>query len=99
MTPTLVTAGGALRWRCAHPTRLRSPVVGRNKNSQPGSARLGACSCTAVRLAVVVQVELVGMRAQPELIEFVLALPVDPGGDQVFGEDVALEQVFMILFQ
>ena len=41
---------------------------------------------------VVVQRELVGMRAQTDRVGLVLALVVDEGLDQFFGEDVALQQ-------
>src|SRR5207248_3337437 len=43
-------------------------------------------------LAVVVEGELQGMRAQPHRIDLVLALPVDPRLDQALAEHVALRQ-------
>ena len=39
------------------------------------------------------------MRAEPHRIDFLLALPVDPRLDHVFGEDVSLEEEFVILFE
>src|SRR5438093_8831171 len=42
--------------------------------------------------AVVVQRELRGMRPQPNHVDLVLALVVDPGADQLFAEHIALRQ-------
>src|SRR4051794_1632108 len=49
-----------------------------------------------VRLAVVVEGELEGMRAEPNGVDLVLPLPVDPGPDQVLAEAAALEQDLLI---
>jgi len=59
--------------------------------------RQGACSSLPVRLNVVVQRELVGMRAQADRIGFVLSFVVDEGFEQFLGEHVALQQEGVIL--
>src|SRR5262245_16554855 len=43
-------------------------------------------------LSVVVQVELVGMRAQPHGVDFARPLVIDPGLQHVTGEDIARQQ-------
>src|SRR6266849_3017980 len=48
---------------------------------------------------VVVELELVWMRAHAHGIHFVLHLVVDPELDDIFGEDVTLEQVLVVGFK
>ena len=50
-------------------------------------------------LNIVVQRELVGMRAQANRIGFVLALVVYERFDQIFAEHIALQQKFVIFFE
>jgi len=45
---------------------------------------------------VVVHLKLVGMRAEPDRVDLINRLPLDPGVDQVLGENPALEQVVMV---
>lgn len=47
-------------------------------------------------LNIVVEVELVGMRAQRDLLVLLIGLILDIGLNQVFREDAALQQVLMI---
>src|SRR2546422_776174 len=62
---------------------------------------IGGSGCRSPRCEsnVEVQGELVGMRAQPDGIDLVLPLVVDPGLDDVGREDVALEQPVVRLLQ
>src|SRR5579859_2283424 len=50
-------------------------------------------------LDVVVQAELVRMRAQADGVHFLGALVLDVRAEQFFGEDVALEQELMVLLE
>src|SRR5690349_10792439 len=50
-------------------------------------------------LHVVVERELVRMRPQPYGIRLVLAFVIDEGLDQLFGEDIALQQEGVIVFE
>src|SRR5262249_32021813 len=50
-------------------------------------------------LDVVIERELIRMRTQPDGVDFLLALVPDPGADDVAGEDVALQQELMVLFE
>jgi hypothetical protein len=52
-----------------------------------------------VSLDVVVQVELVGMRAHPDRVRFDLSLVIDPHSDEIFGEDAALGEELVILLE
>src|SRR5262249_56798807 len=61
--------------------RTRSAVAGAADRAWRGSGS-----------GVVVQRELVRMRAQPDRVDLVRLLVVDPGLDHVLGEDVALAQ-------
>lgn len=100
----------ACRPRGGLPTRL----PGRSKPPESGvgnpPARLatpprtgGHVRCAdggvANRLVVVVEVELVRVRAQPQRIDLVLHLVVDPPLDHVLREDAALEQELVVLLQ
>ena len=58
--------------------------------------RRGLPTCASVVTAVVVESELGRMRTQPDGIDLVLALPGDPGGDQLRREDVAREQELVV---
>src|SRR3954469_17822716 len=51
------------------------------------------------RSDIEVQSELGGRRAQPHGIQLALDLVLDPGLDDVLGEDVALEQELVVLLQ
>src|SRR5438309_10348587 len=61
----------------------------------PRARRAAARATRGAPLGVVVQRELVRMRSQARLTDLFRHLVVDPGLDQVFGEDIALEQEFM----
>jgi hypothetical protein len=50
-------------------------------------------------LDVEVEMELIGMRTEGDGIHLVLFLVIDPGFDEVFREDAALEQIVMILLK
>src|SRR5438445_5080189 len=53
----------------------------------------------SLRLDIVVQEELIGVRANPHLIDLLLPLVSDPGLDHVFCEDVALQEEGMIFLK
>ncbi len=64
------------------------------------SARLALAQVSgAPWLDVVVHRELVRRGPQPDRVDLVDPLPVHPGLDQVGREDVALEQVVVVLLQ
>src|SRR5262245_18397697 len=48
---------------------------------------------------VVVECELVRMRAEPHRVDLVGRLVLDPGLDDVLGEDVALQQELVVVLQ
>ena len=50
-------------------------------------------------LRVVVERELVGVGAQPHLVDLLAPLVVQPGLYQVRGEDIALQQELVVLLQ
>ena len=78
---------GLSRARC-HRRGVRSP----EGHPDPG--------CAQDRWSnVVVHHILVGMRAQPDWVNVVLHLPVDPGLDQVLGEDAAPQQELVVGFE
>src|SRR6476660_2914930 len=85
------------------PKRLRregGPVAWLARNARSRCYALAVYEIASrPRLAVVIQRELVGMRAEPDRVEFLRPLPVDPGLDQIFGEDVALQQERVICFE
>src|SRR5205085_7715008 len=56
-------------------------------------------SSTATLLGVEVEGELRRMRAEPDEVDLVLALVVDPGADQLVAEDAALRQELVIGFE
>ena len=56
----------------------------------------GRVRYAVARLGVVVQLELVRMRPQADRVDLFRHLAVDPGLDQVLGEDVALEQEVVV---
>src|SRR5258705_10436030 len=81
-------------------TRQSGEAEGSRKADGPGRARgrrTGAVD--AKRLDVVVEGELVRMRAQPDGVHLVLPLVVDPGLDQARGEHVPLQQEVVILLE
>lgn len=70
-----------------------------HKKTRPGvRGELRALRKRMSRLAVVVHVELVRMRAQADGV-LLLALHLDPLGDDVLGEDVALEEELVVLLE
>jgi hypothetical protein len=48
---------------------------------------------------VVIHVELVRVRAQGDLLRFAVPLVVDPGVDDILGEDAALQQELVVRLQ
>ena len=54
---------------------------------------------SVVRSDVVVHLELVGGRAEADRVDLVGSLPVDPGGDQVVGEDAAGREELVVGLQ
>ena len=48
---------------------------------------------------VVVQREFVGVGAEADQVDLLVALEGDPGFDQVFGEDAAFDEVVVVGFQ
>src|SRR3954463_10287800 len=96
-----------------HPTRpSRSPCYARVSFSlvaqakagpvetDPASARrLAPAGGTRLRSHVVVQRELVRVRAQPQRVDLVLTLERDPGLDHVRREHAALEQEVVVALQ
>src|SRR5690242_10433392 len=67
-------------------------AVPRRPSAPPGDAGRG-------RLDVVVEGELVRMRAEPDRIDLVLPLVLDPRLDQVRREHVALEEEVVVLLE
>src|SRR6266542_1492700 len=61
-------------------------------------SRMTTASTLIIRvpLRVEVQGELGRMRAKPNDVDLVLPLVVDPGADQLFAEDAALEQELVV---
>ncbi len=59
-------------------------------------ARRSRTSLRASRLAVVVQLELVRVRAQPQFVELDGPLVIQPGLDEVGGEYAALGEVGVV---
>lgn len=54
---------------------------------------------TSGRSQVVVQRELVGMGTQPDRVDLLLALDLDPAFDQIRGEHAALQQIIVVGLQ
>jgi hypothetical protein len=75
--------------------QIKHREAGRNLQSRDHKPFQGRGS----RLNVVVQRKLVGMRPQTNRIRFALAFVLDESFDQIFAEDVALEQEVVILGQ
>src|SRR5699024_148148 len=63
---------------------------------QPVGGTGVSCGASAVDSDVVVQLELVGVRAEAERIDLRGALELDPGRDEVLGEHVALGEVVVV---
>ncbi len=85
---------------------IEQPTV-RNREEPPAAAGrraghvaprwVGAkCAGGDTGLNIEVQVKLVGVGAKADLVHLALALVLDPGGDQVFGEDAAFEKEFVV---
>src|SRR5688500_19592105 len=49
-----------------------------------------------LRLVVVIQRELVGMRTEPDRVELLRPLPIDPDLDKILCEDLAAQQELVI---
>src|SRR5499426_4281245 len=67
--------------------------------SAPDAHSAGGRWAAQEALDVVVEGELVGMRAQPDGIDLVLPLVLDPRLDEIRGEHVALEEEGVVLLQ
>ena len=66
--------------------------MGRFRAPPPGDKRVQA-------LDIVVEMKLVWMRAQPDRIDLLLPLVVEPGLDHVAGEYIAAEQESVIALE
>src|SRR6185295_15932229 len=98
-----------LRQRSSRPSPEQQPAEaevgqsgeGRTENPTAPTGRAGrrTGAVDAKRLDVVVEGELVRMRAQPDGVHLVLPLVVDPGLDQVRGEHVPLQQEVVVLLE
>src|SRR5437773_6626871 len=92
----------------------RSPAIPTGVIKPSGIARLGSPPgeiltwtmvpsmrppVTVPTLNVVIQGEFVRMRPQPHRVGFILALVIDERLDQFFGENVALQQESVVVFQ
>src|SRR3954454_12397213 len=79
---------------CAKTVLMRAPVRG------PASAKAlrgnGIGDGRRELSDVEVHLELVRVRTEADRVHLVGALPLDPGLDQVLGEDVALEEVLVV---
>ena len=98
------------RTQCRRPMTAcdgRRPGVGRVRGRRPFRRRCAQCApcqpqagvCAGQRptgLDVVVELEFVRVRAQPDRVDLVRTLPVDPGLDQVRREHSSLEQEFVV---
>src|SRR5271156_5522569 len=62
-------------------------------------SRTTVVTATVFPLSVVVQRELHRMRPQANRVDLVLALPADPGLDQVLAEHAALQEELVIGFE
>src|SRR5450432_287720 len=89
-------SGMAPSWRSPVPRRQPPVAVRRSAALLPGLDQLPAVALVARVLNVEVELELVRVRAQPDRVDLVLALVLDPGVDEVLGEDATREQVVLI---
>src|ERR1035437_5444207 len=100
-----------LGWACRSPS-MPSGVIHPSAMARLGSPPGEMLTCTMapcirvvctrqslMPLDVVIQRELVGMRAQAHRLRFVLAFVIDEGFDQFLGEDVAAHEETMVVFQ
>src|SRR4029077_8678015 len=104
--PTTAPPSGRSRARLAsRPSRSPRRLPSR-RTAASGARPMGvrrACPSVVLparaQLAVVVEGELRGMRAEPHDVRLVLALVVDPGADQVLAEDTAGRQELVIVLE
>ena len=75
----------------AEPARMKGPEAA-NAPGPRGTRRSSGSD-------VVVQVELVRVRSQPHRVELVEPLVLDPGVDDVLGEDASLQQELVVGLQ
>lgn len=82
------------------PGLLRGPCVShaREANRRGGKPRRNNCDAKG-DLDVVVQLELVRVRPQANRIHLVRALVIDPGFDQIGGENPSCLQVLVVRFE
>src|SRR5260221_6258223 len=71
----------------------------RAEGPAPAPSRGEGAGTSSEALDVEVERELVRMRTQPDRVNFVLPLVVDPGFDQVRSEHVALQQEIVVLLE
>jgi len=103
-TSTPVPVSG--RWRIAHPFAKNAKEWGTRgfgaetcSHKEKGPESSGP-QCLGVKcLNIVIQRKLIRMRPQSHRVHFLRALVIDIGAEQFLGEDVALEQKPMVLFQ
>src|SRR5215467_14155541 len=81
------------------------PQVGRELSAlklSPLSTKKGPAATgpsAKAKLNIVIKGELVGMRAQPDGVNFLRALVIDVGIEQLLGKDVALQQEGVVFFE
>src|SRR5699024_5554203 len=85
---------GAPQWRASHPRGRPPPPAALDAGAFADRRLRGSDDSDASD--VVVQLELVRVRAEAERIDLRGALELDPGHDQVLGEDIALGEVVVI---
>src|SRR6266850_7573258 len=79
--------------------RVQSQDTAARRLIKPASIRIWLRANESTRLDIVIQVELVWMRAQPDRIDLFLALVVEPGLDHVAGEHIAAQQESVIALE
>src|SRR5207244_4424229 len=72
------------------------PVASSTASITVSTRSLMTTASTLTMSGVVVEGEFRGMRPQPDDVDLVLALPVDPGADQLLAEDVVLQQEVVV---
>src|SRR5258708_13063206 len=79
--------------------RVQSQDTAARRLIKPTSIRIWLRANESTRLDIVIQVELVWMRAQPDRIDLFLALVVEPGLDHVAAQHIAAQQQSLIALE